>query len=139
MEEEKKTTEGQDKKQIPDFMSWAISIGEEALRKKVRDHLAEMKDSAEAAKKAAEVNGSWWNDIIEPNDNNDQWKQGGDCNLCKRREYCKTKCRANKYLKRATSPFLYQEYLTEYPEAETLIAAKKLTPEQLLKMLGIEP
>jgi len=139
MEEEKKTTKGQEKKQIPDFMSWAISKGEEGLRKMVRDHLAEMKESVETARKSGEINVTFWDDIIAPSDDRSQWRQGGDCTMCGKKAYCKTKCRANRTLKKATSPFLYQEYLAEYPEAEALIAAKKLTPEQLLKMLGIEP
>ena len=27
---------------------------------------------------------------------NDQWKRGGWCNMCRRKDYCKTQCRANK-------------------------------------------
>lgn len=26
----------------------------------------------------------------------DQWKQGGDCNVCRRATYCHNKCRARK-------------------------------------------
>lgn len=129
-----------EKVQIPDFMSWALNIGEEKFREMVREHLAEMKEASEAVKNAenAKKNGIWWDDIITQNDDRTQWKQGGDCNLCGKREYCKTQCRANKTLKKASSAFLYRKYLEEYPEAQALIAAKKLTPAQLLKMMGIE-
>lgn len=129
----------QEKKQIPDLISWMLGKGEEEIRRIVREHLADVHDAVETAKKSAGVNVPWWDDIITPNDDRSQWRQGGDCTVCGKRKYCKTQCRANRMLKRATSPFLYQEYLAEYPEAEALIAAKKLTPEQLLKMLGIEP
>lgn len=27
---------------------------------------------------------------------NDQWKRGGICQLCRRKDYCKTQCRANR-------------------------------------------
>lgn len=27
---------------------------------------------------------------------NDQWKRGGICSMCRRRDYCKTQCRANR-------------------------------------------
>jgi len=129
-----------DKVQIPDFMSWALNIGEEKFREMVRAHLAEMKEASEAVKNAenAQKNGVWWDDIIAPNDDRSQWRQGGDCNICGKRKYCKTQCRANRTLKEASSSFLYQKYLSEYPEAKAFIAAKKLTPDQLLKMMGIE-
>lgn len=130
-----------EKVQIPDFMSWAVNIGEEKFRDMVREHLAEMKDASESAKNAenASTNGVWWDEIIAPNDGRNQWKQGGDCNLCGKREYCKTECRANRTLKKASSSFLYQKYFEEYPEAKALMSAKRLTPEQLLKMMEIVP
>lgn len=28
--------------------------------------------------------------------NNEQWKSGGQCSICKRKSYCKKQCKANK-------------------------------------------
>lgn len=29
-------------------------------------------------------------------DRNEQWKSGGQCSICKRKNYCKKQCKANK-------------------------------------------
>lgn len=113
--------------QMADFIGWANAQGQEKIRGIIRDHLAKMK--AEAELKGNQTAG--WDAALEPNDGADQWKHGGDCNLCRKAEYCLTKCRANKLLKKVTTPLLYQEYLNDVPEA----AAKAISPEQLAQSI----
>ena len=54
-----------------------------------RETMAQMKEAADAELKA-EVQ------QIPKEMLNDQWKRGGICAMCRRRDYCKTHCRANR-------------------------------------------
>jgi hypothetical protein len=121
---------------MADFIGWANAQGEEKIRNMVREHLAEIKRQNEISKDSHVDEGFKWDDALEPNDGVDQWKHGGDCTLCRKVNFCGTKCRANKLLKKITTPFLYQQYITEHPEA----AAKQIggmDPEKLMKQLGV--
>ena len=120
---------------MAEFVKWVFSLGEDKLRSLVREKLEEI---SKIPKNVRDKNGFFWDDRMTPNDNGDQYKQGGDCNLCKRKEYCGSQCPCNKLLKRVTMPFLYQLYLDENPEAAVREAAARLTPEQLLEMVGAE-
>ena len=82
------------------------------------------------------VNRFVWDDALEKNDGVEQWKHGGDCNECRRRGYCLTQCRPNKLLKKITTPFLYAAYLEEHPEIVAEEAKNRITPEDVLKMVG---
>ena len=33
---------------------------------------------------------------VKPMENNEQWKNGGDCRKCRRAKYCKKECRASR-------------------------------------------
>lgn len=126
---------------MAEFIEWVKNLGEDEVRKMIREHLAELKEHAEATNNTRKKGEPGWDAALEPNDGNDQWKHGGDCNLCRKASYCKTQCRANKLLKKVTTPFLYQEYLTANPEAEAKIAAAKMDgmgTEQLLSTLGVK-
>lgn len=117
------------------FIEWAYNLGEEEVRKRVREKIIELRDMP---KNTRDKDGFSWDERLEPNDGIDQYKHGGDCNLCKRLKYCLTKCGANKALKKITTPYLYQLYLDENPEAAAGEAAKSITPDDLLKMVGAE-
>lgn len=55
---------------------------------------------------------------------NDQWKRGGWCNMCRRKDYCKTQCRANKMYASAR----IREYLrrrTQIPQMEAAMGAEQ--------------
>lgn len=112
---------------MANFIGWANAKGQNEVRRIIREHLAEMKEEAQT--KGNKVAG--WDDALEPNDGNDQWKHGGDCNLCRKGSYCLTKCRANRLLKKVTTPLLYQAYLDENPDA----AASVLDPEKLAQSI----
>ena len=121
---------------MADFIEWANKKGQDEVRKMIRGHLAEIKEQNEVSKDSRIDEGFKWDSALEPNDNVDQWKHGGDCNLCRKQKYCMTKCRANKLLKKIVTPFLYQQYITENPEA----VAKKMggtDPDTLMKQLGV--
>lgn len=118
------------------FVAWANEKGEDEVRKLVRDRLMMLKEECELKNGAPDSDGLKWDDALEPNDGNDQWKHGGDCNLCRKIKYCGTQCRANKLLKKVTTPFLYECYLQEHPEEVAKEAAAGLTPEQLAEQIG---
>lgn len=113
--------------QMANFIGWANVKGEDEIRRITREHLAEIKE--EAKMKGNKLAG--WDDALEPNDGNDQWKHGGDCNLCRKASYCMTKCRANKLLKKITTPLLYQEYVNENPD----LVAQTLDPMKLAESI----
>lgn len=118
-----------------ELIGWANTKGIDEVRKMIREHLAALKEEAE--KKPDVKNG--WDPILEPNDGVNQWKYGGDCNLCRKVEYCVNKCRANKTLKKITTPLLVQAYLQEHPEAankETLASSMR---EAILADAGEAP
>ena len=117
------------------LIEWANGLGEEEVRARIREKLNEIRDMP---KNTRDKDGFFWDIRLEPNDNNDQYKHGGDCNLCKRKKYCETQCGANKALKKITTPLLYQMYVDENPEAAAEEAAKRITPEDVLKMVGDE-
>ena len=122
-----------------DFVKWVYELGEDKVREVVRDHLKELKEHADKTNNVKDSDGAQWDDALEPNDDVDQWKHGGDCNLCRKIDYCLTKCRPNKLLKKITTPLLYQMYLDENPEAAAKVAteqSKGMTPEQMLGQLG---
>ena len=121
---------------MADFIQWVDGKGEDEIRRIVREHLAEIKEQNETSQDAHIDEGYKWDDALEPNDNVDQWKHGGDCNLCRKSKYCMTKCRANKLLKKIATPLLYQLYLTENPEA---VAKNKagMNTESLMKQIGV--
>ena len=120
------------------FIAWAGSKGEDDLRKLVRDRLMMLKEECALKGGHADNDGFKWDDAMEPNDGNDQWKHGGDCNLCRKVKYCSTQCRPNKLLKHVTTPFLYECYLQENPQELVNEAANGLTPEQLLDQMGVD-
>lgn len=120
------------------FIDWVNELGEEEIRKRVREKLVELRDMPKNVK---DKDGFFWDIRLEPNDNANQYKFGGDCNLCKRNKFCNTQCGANKALKKITTPFLYQMYLDENPEAAAQEAAGNgvsITPDDVLKMVGAD-
>jgi len=119
------------------FIGWANVKGEETVRKMVREYLAEIKVQNEISGESRVDEGFKWDDALEPNDGTDQWKHGGDCNLCRKIGYCTNKCRANKLLKRIATPFLYQKYLDENPEAVAR-NVNAMSPDALMNQLGIK-
>jgi len=123
--------------QMADFIMWANGKGEDEIRKMIRDRLAELKAHAEATHNWKERKETGWDDALEPNDGNDQWKHGGDCNLCRKVDYCLTRCRANKLLKSVTTPFLYQAYLADVPEAAAKYGSSGINTEEIMKQAGV--
>ena len=121
---------------MAEFIKWAGDKGEDEIRKMIRDHLVELKEHAEATNNTRKKGEVGWDAALEPNDGNDQWKHGGDCNLCRKASYCLTKCRANKLLKKVSTPLLYQAYLDDVPEAAAKHAAG-FDNEALMKQLGV--
>lgn len=118
------------------FVDWANEKGQDEIMRMVRERLAMLKEESALKNGMPDNEGFKWDDAMEPNEGNDQWKHGGDCNLCRRLEYCKTQCRANKLLKKITTPFLYDCYLKEHPEEAAKEAAKNLSPEDLAKLVN---
>lgn len=123
---------------MADFIQWASDKGQEEITKLINDRLKMLKEECALKKGAPDSDGFKWDDALEPNDGNNQWKHGGDCNKCRKVNYCMTKCRPNKLLKQITTPFLYRCYLDENPEAVAKRAAQGITPDQLLEQLGAE-
>lgn len=119
------------------FIEWARSKGQEELTRMIHERLAELKEWDAQNHGMRDLSGAKWDQILEPSDSPEQWKQGGDCNRCRRLSYCLKKCRANKTLKKITTPFLYEQYMAEVPEAAAQAVAG-MTPEQVLDMMGIE-
>ena len=55
---------------------------------------------------------------------NDQWKRGGICAMCRRKSYCKTRCRANRLYAAAR----IREYLrrrTRIPQIEAALGVEQ--------------
>ena len=121
---------------VADFIKWAEEKGQDALRSMVRSYLLEIKAQNEVSQESRIDEGFKWDDSLEPNDGSDQWKHGGDCNLCRRENYCGRQCRANKLLKKLSTPFLYQQYLNENPEAAAK-NPKAFPTEQIMKENGL--
>lgn len=119
------------------FIEWAKSKGQEELTRMIHERLGELKEWDEKNHGMYDMSGFKWDPILEPSDEPEQWKHGGDCNRCRRISYCLKKCRANKTLKKITTPFLYEQYMAEVPEAAAQAVAG-MTPEQVLDMMGIE-
>ena len=124
--------------QMADFIAWANEKGQESVEQMIHDRLLKLKEHDKEAPGVADENGFKWDKALEPNSGNDQWKYGGDCNKCRKVGYCGTQCRANKLLKKITTPFLYQAYLEDHPEVTAKEAAKSITPEDVLKMVNAE-
>ena len=123
---------------MADFIQWANDKGQDEIMRIVDERIRKLKEWNENNPRVADEDGFIWDNALEPNDGIDQWKHGGDCNKCRKIRYCGTECRANKLLKRITTPFLYQAYLEDHPEAAAKEAAKTITPEDILKMAGAE-
>ena len=122
--------------QMAAFIGWANTKGQDEIRKMVRDYLAEIKEQNETSGESRVDEGFKWDNALEPNDNLNQWEHGGDCNLCRKASFCGRKCRANRLLKKIITPFLYQKYLDENPDAAAL-GVKSMDPETLMKQLGV--
>lgn len=115
------------------LIDWLNGLGEEETRRRIREKICELRDMP---KNTQDKDGFFWDIRLEPNDNPDQYRYGGDCNLCKRKSYCATQCGANKALKKITTSLLYQMYVDEHPEAAAEEASKRIAPEDVLKMVG---
>lgn len=77
-----------------------------------RETMEEMRKSANARLSAALKN-------VPKDMLNDQWKRGGWCNMCRRKDYCKTQCRANKMYASAR----IREYLRRRTQIRQMEAA----------------
>ena len=121
-----------------DFINWANSKGKEEVMGMVHDRLMKLKEHDKNNPHMKDEDGFVWDNALEPNDGVEQWKHGGDCNKCRKINYCLTKCRANKKLKQVTTPFLYQAYLEEHPEVAAKEAQTSITPEDMLKMVNAQ-
>lgn len=132
------TNEIQVTERMAKFVEWANEKGQDEVRKLIRERLAMLKEECERNGGHADSEGFKWDDALEPNDGVDQWKHGGDCNLCRKVEYCLKKCRPNRMLKEIATRFLYQCYLEENPEIAAGDAVGKMTPEDVVKKLGIQ-
>ena len=119
------------------FIAWANEKGEDEIRDLIRDRLYMLKEECSKTANHVDSDGYKWDDALEPNDGLDQWKHGGDCNLCRKYKYCGTQCRANRLLKKITTPTLYEIYLKEHPEVAAA-EASNITPEQMLQQLGVQ-
>ena len=120
------------------FIQWANDKGQDEIMGMVHDRLMKLKEYDENNKGMADDHGFKWDSALEPNDGIDQWKHGGDCNKCRKINYCLTKCRPNKLLKKITTPFLYEAYLEEHPEAAVEEAKKTITPDDVLRMVNAQ-
>ena len=116
------------------LIDWANEKGQDEIRRLIRERLLMLKEECALNGGHADSDGHKWDDALEPNDGNDQWKHGGDCNLCRKVGYCKTQCRANKLLKAISTKFLYECYLNKNPEE----MVKSVTPDQLVEQLGVQ-
>lgn len=119
------------------FVSWVSGMDQKEIVDMVHEKLKEIK--AECAKlpgKQKTAEGYSWDDALEINKGNDQWKHGGDCNFCRKQKYCGTECRANKLLKNIMTSFLYQKYLEASPEQMVKEVAAGMTPDEVLRMVG---
>ena len=123
---------------MADFIQWANDKGEDEIRRLIRERLAMLKEECAKTDNHTDADGFKWDDALEPNDGVDQWKHGGDCNLCRKAEYCGAQCRSNKLLKKITTSFLYKCYLEENPETAVKESAGSLLPEDVVKELGIQ-
>lgn len=123
---------------VAEFVKWAQEKGEVEVRRLIRERLAMLKEECAKTDNHADSEGFKWDDALEPNDGNDQWKNGGDCNKCRKLKYCGTQCRANKLLKKITTPFLYRCYVSEHPEAAMEEVGKSIKPEDVVKKLGVQ-
>ena len=121
------------------FIDWCYSLGEEEVRRLVREKIYSLKEEMSKLPKGMKnSSGESWDDRLEPNDGPDQFRHGGDCNLCRKAKYCSTQCRANKLLKHVSTKFLYDCYLENHPEELVKEAANGITPEEVLRKLGVE-
>lgn len=121
---------------MADFIGWANVKGEDEVRRLIREYLAKVKEKSEVSKDSHVDEGFKWDDALEPNDGVDQWKHGGDCNLCRKSNFCGTQCRANKLLKKITTPFLYQMYLDENPDAAAKYTGSGMNTEDIMRQVG---
>lgn len=120
---------------MADFIAWVNARGYNETKKMICERLAEIKEQNQKSKGSHIDEGFKWDEALEPNDDVNQWEHGGDCNMCRKANYCQTKCRANKLLKKITTPMLYQWYLDENPDA----AAKNpngVDTESIMRQIG---
>lgn len=123
---------------MADFIGWVNAQGEDKIRESVRQRLLEIKGQNEKSGESRIEDGYMWKSILEPNDGKEQWKKGGDCTLCRKISYCLKPCRANKLLKKITTPLLYQMYLDENPEAAVKRQGIGIGPEDVARMVAMQ-
>lgn len=120
------------------FIEWAKEKGRDEITRLITERIEMLGKETQRRTGFKDSDGFVWNDLLEQNDGVEQWKGGGDCNKCRRVKYCKKQCRANRYLKDITTKFLYDMYLMEHPEELAQEAANGLTPDDVLKMAGVD-
>lgn len=120
------------------FIEWAKEKGQDEITRLITERIEMLGKETQRRTGFKDSDGFVWNDLLEQNDGVEQWKGGGDCNKCRRAKYCKKQCRANRYLKDITTKFLYDMYLMEHPEELAQEAANGLTPDDVLKMAGVD-
>lgn len=120
--------------QMAEFIAWVEDKGKEYIDNLVRMCLTERKENDGKIVDGKLIK---WDAALEPNDGNDQWKHGGDCNKCRKLAYCKKQCRPNRELKAVTTPYLYADYVKEHPEVIAKYGKKGLDPNQLVKDLNL--
>lgn len=123
---------------MADFIGWAEAKGQDSVRAMVREYVNKLRKENDVSQESRITEGFKWDPVLEPNDDVDQWKHGGDCNLCRKIGYCMTKCRANKTLQRITTPFLYQQYLEENPDAAAKRKIEGIDPQTILNMVNAQ-
>lgn len=89
---------------------------------------AKARETMEQMRKAASAQLSAQIESIPKEMLSDQWKRGGICAMCRRRDYCKTQCRANRIYAAAR----LREYIRRRTGADQVQAA-------LMEQAGIEP
>lgn len=120
---------------MADFVDWANKKGRDEIYKMVQERLDDLKEFSQAKPLIKDEYGLKWDPVLEHNDGVDQWKHGGDCNFCRKAEYCMTRCRPSRLLRAVTTPFLYQKYLEENPDALAKAAQTTIKPEDVVEMV----
>ena len=121
--------------QMADFVQWANEKGREEITRMVGECVDYYKSMD--GKQIGNIIYRY-DPVLDRNNGVDQWKHGGDCNMCRKAGYCMKKCRANRTLKGITTPYLYQKYLEDHPEVEASKAAKSITPEDVANLVNAQ-
>lgn len=117
------------------FIEWANQKGIDEVRKIIRDKIDDLRNRQEKARYIPDEDGLIYDPLLEESDSTDQWKGGGDCNKCRRVNYCLKKCRANRLLKAISTPALYKVYLAEHPEVIAKGIAHSIKAEDVARMV----